>query len=141
VLKGYWLPTTRAYIEIHLGNPAQALKVLQSATPYELAFPPPQFGPGPLLYPAYVRGHALLLLHQGREAANEFQKLVEHRNMLGNSPLFPLAHLQLGRAYVMAGDTTKAKAEYQEFLALWKDADPDIPILIVTQNDRFLSDC
>ena len=71
----------------------------------------------------------MLLLHQGREAANEFQKLVEHRNMLGNSPLFPLAHLQLGRAYVMAGDTTKAKAEYQEFLALWKDADPDIPIL------------
>jgi eukaryotic-like serine/threonine-protein kinase len=128
-LKGYWLPTIRAYIEIHLGNPTQALKVLQSATPYELAFPPPQFGPGPLLYPAYVRGQALLLLHQGKEAANEFQKLLDHRNMLGNSPLFPLAHLQLGRAHALSGDPAKAKTAYNEFLTLWKDADPDIPIL------------
>jgi eukaryotic-like serine/threonine-protein kinase len=128
-LNGYWLPTIRAYLEIRRGDPASALKALQSAIPYELAFPPPQVGPGPLLYPVYVRGQALLLLHEGQAAADEFQKLLDHRNMLGNSPLFPLAHLQLARARSLSGDAPGARKSYQDFFALWKDADPDIPIL------------
>jgi eukaryotic-like serine/threonine-protein kinase len=128
-INGYWLPTIRAYIELHVGNAANALKVLEPAKAVELGFPPPQFGPGPPLYPVYVRGQAYLLLNQGKQAANEFQKLLEHRNMLGNSPLFSLAHLQLARARSMSGDAPGARKSHQDFLALWKDADPDIPIL------------
>jgi serine/threonine protein kinase len=128
-LNGYWLPTIRAYFEIQRGNAAQALKVLEPTARYELGFPQPQCGPGGLLFPAYVRGQAYLLLHQGKEAANEFQKLLDHRTMLGNSPLASLAHLNLGRAYAVQGDSAKAKAAYQDFFTLWKDADRDIPIL------------
>ena len=128
-LNGYWLPTARASLEIQRGNAAQAIKELEPATRYELGLPPPQCGPGGLLYPAYVRGQAYLLLRQGKEAASEFQKLLDHRTMLANSPLASLAHLQLGRAFVLQGETAKARAAYQDFLALWKDADPDIPIL------------
>jgi len=128
-LNGYWLPSIRGYLEIHRGNAAQALKELEPASRYELGFFPPQCGPGGLIYPAYVRGQAYLLLRQGKESANEFQKLLDHRTMLGNSPLTSLAHLNLGRAYAMQGDSAKARAAYQEFFALWKDADPDIPVL------------
>jgi eukaryotic-like serine/threonine-protein kinase len=127
-LNGYWLPTVRAYMEIRRGNAAQTLKLLEPATRYELGFPQPQVGPGGLLYPAYARGQAYLLLHQGKEAANEFQKLLDHHAMLGNSPLASLAHLNLGRAYVLSGEAAKARTAYKDFLALWKDADPDIPI-------------
>jgi eukaryotic-like serine/threonine-protein kinase len=70
-----------------------------------------------------------LAAHQGSEAVVEFQKILDHRGIVLNSPIGALAHLQLGRAYAMQGDTAKAKAAYQDFLALWKDADPDIPIL------------
>jgi tetratricopeptide (TPR) repeat protein len=128
-LQGYWLPTIRAYLAIHDNNPAEALNLLDAATSYELGFPPPQFGPGGLIYPAYVRGQAYLLLHRGKEAANEFQKLLDHRNMLGNSPMFPLTHVQLARALAMSGDPSGARQKYQAFFSLWKDADPDIPIL------------
>jgi tetratricopeptide (TPR) repeat protein len=81
------------------------------------------------LYPVYVRGEAYLALSQGGEAAVEFQKILDHRGIVLNSPIGALAHLQLGRAYAMEGDTAKAKAAYQDFLTIWKDADPDIPIL------------
>ena len=70
----------------------------------------------------------------------EFQKFLDHRGIALNSPLGALAHLGLARSYAVSGDTAKAKAAYQDFFALWKDADPDIPILIVTQSDRFLLD-
>jgi cytochrome c-type biogenesis protein CcmH/NrfG len=70
-----------------------------------------------------------LLSHQGKEAAAEFQKIIDHRGMVLNSPIGALAHLGLARAYAMQGDTAKARAAYQDFLTLWKDADPDIPIL------------
>jgi eukaryotic-like serine/threonine-protein kinase len=87
------------------------------------------------LYPAFVRGEAHLTAHQGSEAAAEFQKILDHRGVVLNEPIGALAHLQIGRAYAMQGDTAKAKAAYQDFLTLWKDADPDIPILIAAKTE------
>ena len=81
------------------------------------------------LYPVYVRGEVYLALHQGAEAATEFQKILVHRGIVVSDPIGALAHLQLGRAFALSGDKIKAKAAYQDFLTLWKDADPDIPIL------------
>src|ERR1700719_4410375 len=81
------------------------------------------------LYPVYVRGEAYLAAHQGSEAAAEFQKILDHRGIVLNEPIGALARLQLGRAYALQGDTAKARAAYQDFLTLWKGADPDIPIL------------
>jgi len=83
----------------------------------------------PALYPIYVRGEAFRLEHQGREAAAEFQKILDHRGVVVNEPIGALAHLGLARAYVLQGDTVKSRAAYQDFLTLWKDADLDIPIL------------
>jgi eukaryotic-like serine/threonine-protein kinase len=87
------------------------------------------------LYPVYVRGEAYLAAHQGTEAAAEFQKILDHRGIVVNGPIGALAHLQIGRAFAMQGDTTKAKAAYQDFLTLWKDADPDIPVLIAAKSE------
>jgi Tfp pilus assembly protein PilF len=81
------------------------------------------------LYPVFVRGEAYLAAHQGSEAAAEFQKILGHRGAVQNEPIGALAHLGFARAYVLQGNTAKAKAAYQDFLTLWKDADPDIPIL------------
>jgi ATP/maltotriose-dependent transcriptional regulator MalT len=87
------------------------------------------------LYPVYIRGEAYLLSHQGKEAAAEFQKIIDHRGMVLNSPIGALAHLGLARAYAMQGDTAKARAAYQDFLTLWKDADPDTPILMAAKAE------
>jgi eukaryotic-like serine/threonine-protein kinase len=87
------------------------------------------------LYPVFVRGEAYLAAHQGNEAATEFQKLLDHRGVVVNEPIGALAHLGLGRAYMLQGDTAKAKAAYQDFLTLWKDADLDIPILIAAKAE------
>jgi eukaryotic-like serine/threonine-protein kinase len=81
------------------------------------------------LYHAYFRGQAYLGLKQGAKAAAEFQKILDHPGLVWNDPIGALAHLQVGRAYAVSGDAVKAKAAYQDFLTLWKDADPDIPIL------------
>jgi hypothetical protein len=81
------------------------------------------------LYPAYVRGEAYLAAHQGSNTAAEFQKILDHRGIVLNLPIGAIAHLQIGRAYALQGDTAKARAAYQDFLTLWKDADRDIPIL------------
>ena len=80
------------------------------------------------MYPVYLRGQAQLLANQAKEAAAEFQKIIDHRGIVLNCPLGALAHLQLARAYSLQGDTAKSRAAYQDFLTLWKDADPDIPI-------------
>jgi tetratricopeptide (TPR) repeat protein len=128
-IQSYWLPCARAYIEMLQRKPAQALKSLESASRYEHGFPPPQFSPGALLYPAYVRGQAYLQRRQGAEAAVEFQKMLDHRSMIACSPLAALAQVQIARAYALQGDTSKARNAYRDFLALWKDADPDVPIL------------
>jgi DNA-binding winged helix-turn-helix (wHTH) protein/tetratricopeptide (TPR) repeat protein len=125
-LNVYWLPTIKAAIEIKEGNPARAIIDLEDVASYELAGPiSPQVG---TLYPVYLRGQAYVLTHNGTAAAAEFQKLVDHRGIVLNYPLGALTHLQLGRAYAMSGDIAKAKAAYQDFLTLWKDAD-DLPVL------------
>jgi eukaryotic-like serine/threonine-protein kinase len=129
LINGYWLPTIRAVIELDHNNPAEALKLLQGAEPYELGavlFTADWAVP---LHPAYVRGQAYLQLHRGQEAAAEYRKFVDHWGAVRNLPLGALARLGLARAYAVEGDSAKAHIAYQDFLTLWKDADPDIPIL------------
>jgi eukaryotic-like serine/threonine-protein kinase len=124
-----YLPTVRAKLALNRGNPLEALEMLQTALPYELGqttFSGEYIWNG--LYPVYVRGEAYLAAHQGGEAAAEFQKILDHRGIVWNSPIGALTHLQLGRAYAMQGDTSKARAAYNDFLTLWKDADTNIPI-------------
>jgi tetratricopeptide (TPR) repeat protein len=118
----YRLPAIRAAVAVQRKDPKRALELLQAASAIEL-------GDTGNLLPVYVRGEAYLMLHDGSRAAAEFQKFVDHRGLVLNSPIGALAHLQIGRAFAMAGDTAKAKAAYQDFLTLWKDADPDVPIL------------
>jgi len=81
------------------------------------------------LLPAYLRGKAYLKMRQGKEAAAEFQRFIDHPGIVVNSPLGPLARVGLARSYVFQDDVTKARAAYEDFLTLWRDADPDIPIL------------
>ena len=114
------LPSLAAWIALSLNEPAKAIAALQPA-PYESRF---------ILSPnAYQRGLAYLANHQGKEAAAEFQRILDHPGIMANSPESALSHLQMGRACAMQGDIAKARAAYQDFLTLWKDADPDIPIL------------
>jgi hypothetical protein len=126
-LKLYWFPTLRAAIALADHKPSDAVVALEAVAPYELGQPPPyQVG---TIYPAYLRGEAYLAQHDGNAAAREYQKFVDHRGIVLNYPLGALAHLGLGRSYALAGDIAKAKAAYQDFFTLWKNADPDIPIL------------
>jgi len=126
VLNLYWLPTINAAVELENGNWKAAQADVEAAAPYELGVPPPlEVG---TLYPAYVRGQAYLLARNGLAAAAEFQKLLDHRGIVQNFVTGALVHLQIGRAYAMAGDSAQAKAAYNDFLMLWKDANQDIPI-------------
>jgi eukaryotic-like serine/threonine-protein kinase len=127
MLKVYWLPTIRAAIDLAGSNSLQALIDLEPTAPYELG-QPPQFQLG-TLYPVYLRGIAQLAAHNGTAAAAEFQKFLDHRGIVLNYPLGVLAHLGLARAYALSDDTRKSKMAYQDFFTLWKDADPEIPIL------------
>src|SRR6266852_5041096 len=127
ILKVYWLPAIKAAMELKANNSTQAVLSLEPAAPYDLAGPP-QFQLG-TMYPAFIRGQAYLLAHNGAAAAAEFQRVLDHSGIVLNFVTGSLAHLQIGRAYTLSGDTAKAKAAYQDFLALWKDADPNIPIL------------
>ncbi|MGO9126583.1 MAG: protein kinase domain-containing protein [Terriglobales bacterium] len=125
-----YLPTLRALFALSRGEPAKAIDLLQVAVPHEqaicaIAF----FGFFGSYYPAYVRGEAYLATHQGAEATAEFQKILDHRGLVAVDPIGALAHLQLGRAYALSGEKAKARTAYQDFLTLWKDADPDLPIL------------
>ncbi len=133
LIQKHWLPTIRGSIELAKKNPSGAVRALQGVS-YELSVGPPR-GHIDALYPVYVRGQAYLMEGQGKEAAMEFQKFLDHRSIVLNSPLGALAHLGLGRAYVLQSDTAKARAAYQDFFALWKDADPDIPILIAAKAE------
>jgi tetratricopeptide (TPR) repeat protein len=125
-----YLPTLHALSALARRAPSDAIERLQRAVPYDFAMPGTvfyaRFGG---LYTAYVRGEAYLAAGRGQEAAAEFQKVLDHRGVVLADPIGALAHWQLGRAYVVSGDMTKAKSAYQDFLTLWKDADPDIPVL------------
>jgi predicted Zn-dependent protease len=121
IIQFKYLPTIRAQVALSGKDSSKALEVLQAAAPYELG--------ASGLDPVYVRAEAYLAAHQGSEAAAEFQKILDHRGVVVNEPIGALAHLGLARACALQGDTAKAKAAYQDFLTLWKDAAPDIPIL------------
>jgi tetratricopeptide (TPR) repeat protein len=129
LMASYWLPTVQAAIAIHQGNSAKAIDYLHASSLYELGGAAPPFSSGATLYPAYVRGQAYLANRQWHEAEVEFQKLIDHRGLIWNFPLGALAHLQLGRAYAGAEDKAKARTMFEDFLSLWQDADPDIPVL------------
>ncbi len=133
MLKRYWLPAVNAALELKPGHSSEALVLLEAAAPYELGWPPPlQVG---TLYPALLRGEAYLQTHNGSAAAAEFRKLINHRGIVANFPTGVLAQVGLARAYVLQGDTAKARSTYRDFLALWKDADPDIPLLKQAQAE------
>ena len=125
-----YLPALRGLSALNRGDPSKAIDLLEASLPYYLA----QTGIGFFgffgnLYPAYMRGEAYLAARQGAEAAREFQMILDHRGIVFADPIGALAHLQLGRAFALSGDKSKAKAAYEDFLSLWKDADPDIAIL------------
>lgn len=123
ILQNYWLPTVRAEIELAAGNAARAIELLQTAGSYELADTPLP------LIPVYVRAEAFLAAKRADSAAAEFQKILQHRGIARNSIVGALAQLGLARAYALSGDTAKARSAYQDFSALWKTADPGIPVL------------
>jgi tetratricopeptide (TPR) repeat protein len=129
-----YLPTLHAQLALLHNGASRAAEILQTAVPYELG--QPFVGDVTTnMYPVYVRGEAYLAMHQHNEAVAEFQKILDHRGIVLNGPIGALARLQIGRAYAMQGETTKAKAAYQDFLTLWKDADPDIPIFIAAKAE------
>jgi hypothetical protein len=144
VIQSYWLPAIRAQLEINKGNPRHALEILESAADYELGWDGTRVQVA-LMYPVYVRGKAYLATGQGAAAAAEFQRILDHRGLVGNNLTGALARLYLGRARalearslqgVAAEDArTKARAAYQDFFTLWKNADPDIPILKAAQAE------
>jgi tetratricopeptide (TPR) repeat protein len=125
------LPTVQAQIELSRKNPGKSIELLQAATPYELT----GASLGGCVYPAYVRGEAYLALKDGVAAAAEFQKILDHRGLVGSCETGALAHLGIARAHALQSDTEKAKAAYQEFLTLWKDADPDIPVFVAAKSE------
>jgi hypothetical protein len=125
LLRSTGMPTVLAAAHLQANRPAEALAALESARVYELGF---RAG-NPPYWPIYIRGQAYLRLRDGAKAAVEFQKILDHRGVQPGSELWPLAHLGVARAYVLQGETANARTAYQDFLALWKDADPDVPVL------------
>jgi serine/threonine protein kinase/Flp pilus assembly protein TadD len=123
-----YLPAIRAQLALARRDAPKAVEALQPAAPSELGLPS-ESNLNLSLCPVYLRGEAYLAMHQGREAAAEMQKILDHPGLVVNESIGALAHVGLGRAYALSGDTAKAKTAYQDFFALWKDADPDIPIL------------
>ncbi len=125
LVQRYWLPTIRAAVALQRKDPASALELLKVPSSIELTQPTLV---SIFLCPAYLRGEAYLALHDGKSAATEFKKFIEHRGLVVNFAWGALARLNLARAYALEGDKIRARAAYQDFLTLWKDADPDIPI-------------
>jgi eukaryotic-like serine/threonine-protein kinase len=134
VVQSIWLPTIRAQIETGRKNAARSIELLREAAPYELGMLSTSAA-NSCLYPVYVRAEAYLSAQRGPAAAAEFQKILDHQGLLWNCATGALAHLGLARAYAMQGDTAKARVAYQDFLTLWKDADPDIPTLIAAKSE------
>jgi serine/threonine protein kinase/Flp pilus assembly protein TadD len=134
VVQSVWLPTIRAQIETSRQNGTRSIELLRAAKPYELGMLTGS-ATNSCLYPMYVRAEAFLSAQQGAAAAVEFQKILDHRGLLWNCATGALAYLGLARAYALQDDTAKAHAAYQDFLTLWKDADPDIPVLIAAKAE------
>jgi eukaryotic-like serine/threonine-protein kinase len=120
------IPTIQALVALDRNHVANAIEVAESIPTEVVESSPYQEAD---FFPVYVRGEAYLAAHRGAEARAEFQKILDNRGIIVNQPIGALAHLQIGRAYATQGDVTKAKAAYHNFLTLWKDADPDSPIL------------
>lgn len=132
----YYLPTVRASLALNHGDTSKAIEFLQANAPFDLGVPrSATFAYFGALYPVYVRGHAYLSARQGAEAAREFQKIVDHPGITVGDAFSVLAHLDLARAYALTKDTATARAKYQEFFTLWKDADRDVPILIEAKRE------
>jgi tetratricopeptide (TPR) repeat protein len=129
IVKSVILPTVRAVEELSKGNPERSIELLRAAEPYEMTWAAFRAEHKGCIYPVYVRAQAYLAAKQGAAAEAEFQKLLAHRGIVRMCETEPLARLGVARAYVVQGDTAKAKAAYQDFLTLWNGADPDIPIL------------
>lgn len=134
IYREYWNATTQASIALARGESSQAVSLLETAAPVELSgytiFPD-----AAMMYPVYVRGEAYLKLRNGVQAAEEFQKILDHRGLTLNSPIAALARLQIARADALEGEKDKACAAYRDFLGLWKNADPDIPILAAAKSE------
>jgi tetratricopeptide (TPR) repeat protein len=128
-----WLPTIRAAVALERKDPNRAIELVKEASTIELG--QVTSSTAIFLCPVYIRGEAYLMLHDGNAAAAEFQKFIDHRGVVVNFPWGALARLGLARAYAIEADTTKAKAAYQDFLTLWKDADSDIPIFIAAKSE------
>jgi eukaryotic-like serine/threonine-protein kinase len=127
MIQYYWLPTIRASIDLDNRDPAKAIEDLQAALPYDLGSPTPGIG---LMYPVYLRGLAFLQADHPDKAAAEFQKILDHKGIVQNYLTGALAQLQLGRAQARKGDRDAARKSYESFLALWSDADPNVPVLV-----------
>jgi hypothetical protein len=127
LVQRYWLPTIRAGVALQRKDPKGAIELLKVASTIELSSATADLTI--FLCPVYLRGEAYLMLHHGNRAAAEFQKFIDHRGVAMNFPWGALARLGLARAYALQRDTAKARAAYQDFLTLWKDADSDVPIL------------
>jgi tetratricopeptide (TPR) repeat protein len=124
IVQANYLPTLHAQLALNRSDPSKAIELLQATAPYELG----NVGEG-ALNPIYVRGEAYLAARQGREAATEFQKILDHRGVVVNSPIGALAHLGLARAYALQADHAKARNAYEDFFTLWREADADVPIM------------
>jgi eukaryotic-like serine/threonine-protein kinase len=124
-----YLPTLRGILALNQGKTADAIDRLEIARPNELGGTTGSSYGWNALYPAFVRGEVYLRARKGEEAAAEFQKILEHRGVVVNEPIGALAHLGLARAHALQGDEARARAEYQDFMTLWKDSDPGIPVL------------
>jgi hypothetical protein len=126
LVQRYWLPTIRAAVALDRKDPARAVELLKNTSAIEFGTPT---ATSTSLCPVYVRGEVYLAMHDGNHAAAEFQKFIDHGGLVSTFPWGALARLGLARAYALQGDTPKARAVYKDFLAVWKDADPNLPLL------------
>jgi tetratricopeptide (TPR) repeat protein len=135
IVQRNYLPTVRGAVALEKGDASGAIASLDTATRYELGQTTESNSGWNGMYPVYVRGEAYLAAKRGTEAAGEFQKILAHRGIVFNEPIAATARVGLARAYAMQGDSAKARAAYEDFFALWKDADGDVPVLVAAKAE------